>query len=293
MADARTLTVEVTKAKFKGERNFVVLETVIRENSLKPESVGNKLTVKGNMHEVIIGAYYTLTGTVKYEEKFNEHQLCFHKYELAQTASATGLQSYLARECKWIGEGRADQIIQLYGDRAWEVLLNEPERLAADVVGLGLAEAQTVSEWAKKEDSVSTVKKQMYEAGLTSGLIKKLLDAYGVKVTEVLRDNAFDTIEVKGIGFVTADRIAKAFGMPDTHPQRVKHGIIYALQGVMDDEGHTCIEHHLLVNAACKLLEIHKEHVIKAIKVMLEAKELCTQRDDPKQFSRYPFLFED
>lgn len=291
----RTLTVEVIKPKFKGERNFVILETVIRENPTKPESVGKKLTCKGNMHEVIVGAYYTLTGTVKFEERFNggEHQLAFTKYELNQSASATGLQSYLARECKHIGEGRADQIVRLYGDRAWDIVLREPETLAKDIAGLRLVDAQAISEWAKKEEAVSTVKKEMYEAGLTSGLIKKLLDEYGTKVTQVLRDNAFNTTEIKGIGFLTADRIARKFGMPLTHPQRVKEGVIYALQGVMEDEGHTCVEHHTLINAACKLLEIHKEHVITVVKQMLDAKELCTQRDHPAQFSRYPFLFEE
>jgi exodeoxyribonuclease V alpha subunit len=291
MSEARTLTVEVIKPKFKGERNFVVLDTVIRANAFKPESVGKKLTCKGNMHEVIEGAHYTLTGVPKWEEKFSEHQFVFHKYELAQTASVTGLQNYLAKECDHIGDGRADQIVGCYGEHTMQVLLTEPEKLIRDITGIGPVEAAAIQVWAKEEEKVSTVKKELYEAGLTSGLIKKLLTAYGAKVKEVLRENAFDTTEVKGIGFLTADRIAKKFGMSATHPQRIREGVIYALQGVMDDQGHTCIEHHILVNAACKLLEIHKEHVINVIKQMLIDKQLCTNRDDPAQFSRYPFLF--
>lgn len=293
MSDIKTITVELSKEPlFSGDKGFRILKTIIRDNPGKPESIGKPLTCVGVLHEVILGAYYKLTGVAKWSERYNEHQLHFTAFELAQTAGATGLQYYLAKECEHIGEGRADQIVKCYGDQAWHVLLQEPDRLAADITGIGPAEALVIQQWAKSEELVSTVKKNLYEAGLTQGLIKKLVTAYGVAVTKKLQDDAFETTEIKGIGFLTADRIAKKFGMAATNPQRIKQGVLYSIQAVMDDKGHTCVEHHVLINAACKLLEIHKEHVIEALKVMLAEKLLCTQRDDPKEFSRNPELFD-
>lgn len=297
MSDTKTLIVEIVPAKntggaiFMGQNGFCILKTIIRENPGVPTSVGNVLTCVGTLHNPIIGGQYKLTGIAKWSEKHNAHQLHFSSYELTQTATATGLQNYLAKECSFIGEGRADQIVKLYGDQSWHVLLNEPERLAADVVGLNLIQAQSIRDWAIAEQEVSTVKKMLYEAGLTEGLIKKLVAAYGKGVEDKLKDNVFGLTEIKGIGFITADRIGKKFGMPNTHPQRLKEGILYALQEVMDDQGHTCIEHHVLVTAAAKLLEVHKNHVIEAIKSMLGEKELVTQRDSPVEFSPYPELF--
>lgn len=297
MSELRTITVELTPAKstggpaYSGRNNFVILKTIIRGNPGKPESVGKPLTCVGTMPDPIMGAHYTLTGIPKFEEKFNEHQLHFSKYELAQSAGSTGLQNYLAKECDYIGEGRADQIVQCYGDRTWEVLLTEHERLAQDITGIGLAEAESIHFWALAEQKVSTVKKALYEAGLTIGLVKRLVTAYGEGTTAKLKENAFETTEIKGIGFLTADRIAKKFGMSPTHPQRIREGVLFAIQAVMDDKGHTCVEHHTLVNAACELLKIHKEPIIAVIKQMLAEKLLCTQRDDPAEFSKNPELF--
>lgn len=297
MSDAKTITVEIAPAKgsggaiFMGQDGFCILKTIIRENPDKPASVGSVLTCVGTLHNPIIGGCYKLTGHAKWSERHNAYQLHFNSYELTQTATATGLQNYLAKECQFIGEGRADQIVKLYGDKSWDVLLNHPEKLAEDITGVNLIQAQSIQAWAKAEQEVSTVKKKFYEAGLTEGLIKRLLNAYGANVEDKLKENTFGVTEVKGIGFLTADRIAKKFGMPPTHPQRLKEGILYALQEVMDDKGHTCVEHHTLVNAAVKLLEVHKNHIIDVIKSMLTERTLVTQRDNPAEFSLYPELF--
>lgn len=297
MSTARTITVELIPAKgtggaaFTGRDGFVILKTIIRSNEGKPESIGKPLTCVGTMHEPIIGAHYKLTGAAEFAEKFNEFQLRFTKFELAQSAGSTGLQYYLAKECEHIGEGRADQIVKCYGDRTWEVLLTEPHSLAADITGIDAAKAEIIQKWAIAEQAVSSVKKNLYEAGLTQGLIKKLITAYGSGIEAKIKENVFDTTEIKGVGFLTADRIGKKFGMPPTHPQRIREGVLFAIQAVMDDKGHTCVEHHTLINAACKLLEIHKEPVIAVVKQMLTDRLLCTQRDDPKEFSRNPDLF--
>lgn len=290
--DVRTVTLEVTKIKFKGDRNFIILEGIIRDNPSLPSSVGSKLDCKGNAHEIVEGAHYVFTGVPKWDERYQKHHLLFSKCDLSQTSTLTGLESYLAKECEHIGPGRANQIVKLYGDKTMHVLIHESEKLIQDVTGIGPVEAKVICEWAKAEQEVSTVKNDLYAANLTSGLIRSLITAYGSDVSRILRENAFDTTEIKGIGFLTADKIAKKFGMPATHQQRIREGVKYALQEVMEECGHTCVEHHVLVNATCKLLEIHKEHVIEIIKQMLVTKELCTQRDDPAGFSRFPFLFE-
>ena len=290
--EKRTLTIELTSISYRGDKGFVVLKGAIVKTE-KPEGIGKMLTCKGNCREVCIGAHYEFEGIVKWDEKFNEYQMNFKTYKINQTATVTGLQNYLAKECDHIGPGRADQIVQLYGDKTWEVLTKEPLKLTRDIVGLNIIGAQAIQAWAVQEQELSTVKRDLYESGITTGLIRKLIETHGNKTQQVIRDECFSLTDIKGIGFLTADRLAMKFGMPPTHPTRIREGVLYALAETMEDKGHTCIEHHTLVNAACKLMSIHKQPVIDCIKAMLADKTLCTHTSDPREFSKYPDLFPD
>lgn len=285
----RRVVIELTSVPVRKD-SFVVMKGTIVESD-KADSIGKSLTCKGICQELCLGAHYELQGVAKFDERYQEWQLAFKSWKINQTATATGLQNYLSRECKHIGDGRADQIVKLYGERAWQVLLNDPLRLARDIVGLNIVTANEIQIWAQEEQKLSGVKRDLYQAGLTPGLIQKLLTSYSETTPEVLRERAFSITEIKGIGFKTADRLALQFGMPWTHPERIKAGIVYTLQETMEDEGHTCVAYHTLINAACRLLTIPKGPVIAILKEMLAAGELCTQETDVCSVSKYPDLF--
>lgn len=289
--EKRRVVIELTSVPGRGEKGFVVMKGKIVETE-KPEGIGKMLTCKGICQEVCIGAHYELEGVVKWDERYNEYQMNFKTYKVNQTATVTGLQNYLAQECDNIGPGRADQIVKMYGDKTWDILTNEPLRLTRDIVGLNIITAQEIQKWAKQEQGLSSVKKDLYESGLTTGLIRKLLEAYGTSTSQKLKDECFSLTEVKGIGFLTADRLALKFGMPPTHPDRINAGVLYALSETMEDQGHCCIDHHVLINESCKLMSLDKKYVIEAIKQMIADKHLCTQDADPRDFSKYPDLFQ-
>ena len=54
--------------------------------------------------------------------------------------------------------------------------------------------------------------------------------------------------EVWGIGFKTADTIARAVGIAPDAPERLQAGVLHAL-GTASDEGHTLLPDHDLVGA--------------------------------------------
>lgn len=287
----RKVTVELTKILWAKQWGCGFKGKVVE--SEKPEAVGKVLTCKGKCHELVEGARYILEGKAVWEEKFNEWQMVFDSYTMDRTANLVGLQNYLAKECDHIGPGRAEQMVTKYGAETWEILKEHPARLVQDIVGINIFLAQEIQVWAKAEEALAPVKKKMYEVGLMPGLIARLLEAYGTNTENVIRENVFSLTEIKGIGFLTADKVAMKFGMLATNPLRVKEGVLYTLQAIMDDQGHTCIRHDILINETVKLLKIHKQYIIDAINQMLAADELCTQQTDPRKFSRNPSLFEE
>jgi len=56
----------------------------------------------------------------------------------------------------------------------------------------------------------------------------RLYDRYGERAQEILETDAYRVPkEVPGIGFKTADRIAKNIGIPETHFSRIEAGILH------------------------------------------------------------------
>jgi exodeoxyribonuclease V alpha subunit len=63
---------------------------------------------------------------------------------------------------------------------------------------------------------------------------------------------------VWGIGFKTADTIAKAVGIPHDSPERIKAGLQYTLSQAADD-GHCYLPEPDLIRDAAKILELDQK----------------------------------
>ncbi len=67
-------------------------------------------------------------------------------------------------------------------------------------------------------------------------------------------------MDIWGVGFKTADRIAQAFGIAPDHPERVMAGLLYKLRAICDD-GHCWVERPTLVEATTEELSIASDLV--------------------------------
>lgn len=290
MSDETPRTVVLQVVSFYTKKNdFQILKGTIREAS-KPESIGRKLTCLGTLADPQIGACYRLTGVARKNEQYNEYQLHFTEAELSQDLFSSGFQTYLAKECDGIGPGRADQIVGTLG-ATLEVLTNQ-DLLVQRIVGIIPPIAEQIALWAESQCEVWETKSKLYGAGLTAHLIAKLLDKYHQDTERILREECFQITEIKGIGFLTADRVAKLFGMQPNHPSRIRAGVVYAMESIMQDQGHTCLMYHTLLNEASKLLKLNPDDLIPVVKEMLKEDVFCTQRTNPKELVRDPNLLE-
>ncbi len=92
--------------------------------------------------------------------------------------------------------------------------------------------------------------------GISTGLAVKIYKTYGdASVAKVRADPYQLARDVMGIGFKTADKIARDLGIPSDAPTRLTAGVVYALnQHVMN--GHTYAPRGELITQAAELLEM-------------------------------------
>jgi exodeoxyribonuclease V alpha subunit len=102
--------------------------------------------------------------------------------------------------------------------------------------------------------------------GISPAYAVKIYRQYGRDSIQVVRDNPYRlAMDVFGIGFVTADRIAEKLGIPKDSQARIEAGILYVLQGLADD-GHVYYPYGELVQKCSSILEIEEKDIPASLK---------------------------
>lgn len=83
--------------------------------------------------------------------------------------------------------------------------------------------------------------------GVSSTFAAKIFKKYGKESIEKVSDNPYCLADdIWGIGFKTADSIAKNLGYTNNDPHRCQSGILYTL-GKLSEEGHVYAEREQLL----------------------------------------------
>ena len=92
--------------------------------------------------------------------------------------------------------------------------------------------------------------------GVSTSLAVRIYKTYGDAAISVTRNQPYRlAADVWGIGFKTADTIARAVGIPHDSPDRVKAGLRYTLSEA-SEEGHCYLPEPKLVADAARILDV-------------------------------------
>src|SRR5206468_10026884 len=92
--------------------------------------------------------------------------------------------------------------------------------------------------------------------GVSTSLAVRIYKRFGYDSGQVVSQEPYRLArEVWGIGFKTADKIARAVGIAADAPARLEAGVLHAL-GAAADEGHTLLSETELMKRAAELLEV-------------------------------------
>jgi exodeoxyribonuclease V alpha subunit len=109
--------------------------------------------------------------------------------------------------------------------------------------------------WAEQQ-AIKEVMVFLQGVGVSTSLAVRIYKAYRDDAIELVRREPYRlAADVWGIGFKTADQIARSLGIPHDSPQRVKAGLQFALSQAAED-GHCYLPETELVAKAMGLLEV-------------------------------------
>ncbi len=231
-------------------------------------------TVVGNLFSVNPGENLLLTGQWVNHKRFGR-QFRVETYTVLTPTTIDGIQRYLASSLiKGIGPVLAKRLTDRFGEETLEIIENEPDRLR-EVEGFGDAKiSQIRSAWDSQRD-IRQIMLFLQGHGIGQGLAVKIYRRYGNQAIPLLRENPYRLAsDVFGIGFKTADRIARSMGVEANSTRRAEAGLLFVLQEAAS-EGHLFLPYPVLMERSGVLLEIEDAEVLqRAVANLFTAKEL-------------------
>ncbi|MFB9451990.1 SF1B family DNA helicase RecD2 [Dactylosporangium vinaceum] len=218
------------------------------------------LTVVGSLLGAQPGESLRLVGRWGSHPKYGR-QFEVHSFTTVLPATVQGIERYLGSGLiKGIGPRMAARIVGHFGIDTLRVIEEEPARLV-EVPGLGPKRTSMIGAAWEEQKAIKEVMVFLQGVGVSTSLAVRIYKQYGDASVTVVRHEPYRLAsDVWGIGFRTADTIARAVGIPEDSPQRVQAGLQYTLSEATDS-GHCYLPEPNLIADAAEILSVPPELV--------------------------------
>ncbi|NJP41991.1 SF1B family DNA helicase RecD2 [Actinacidiphila epipremni] len=225
---------------------------------------GDLLTVVGALLGAQPGESLRMHGRWGSHPQYGK-QFTVENYTTVLPATVQGIRRYLGSGLiKGIGPRIAERIVDHFGVATLDVIEGEPKRLI-EVPGLGPKRTKRIEAAWEEQKAIKEVMVFLQGVGVSTSIAVRIYKSYGDASVDVVKGQPYRlAAEVWGIGFLTADRIAQAVGIPHDSPERVKAGLQYALSQATDG-GNCYLPQERLIADAVKLLQVDTGLVIDCL----------------------------
>lgn len=238
---------------------------------------GETATVRGRIPAVVEGERIRATGQWKNDRRFGRQLEAGH-IQAVPPETPDGIRRFLASGLiDGIGPAYAARIVEAFGTDTFRVIDGESQRLE-EVNGIGKARRLRIKDSWKRQRSVRNIMIFLHSHGLSTARALRLYKTYGEDAVNILRADPYRLArELPGVGFHTADEIARQMGQSPDAPRRLAAGLLHVLEEAAGRNGHCALPRdQLLADAAAILtcdsshLEIPLHHLILESRVVVE-----------------------
>lgn len=244
---------------------------------------GNRLTqIKA------VGYGLPIASSLRYDiqghwNRDSKHGIQFEveNYEEIVSHDEQGIIVYLScGQIYGIGPKLAEKIYAKFGNDALDILDKHPEKLL-QISGITEKKLKKICESYLANRAARDIVAFLVPYGITPNRAVKFFQKYGARTMEIVKQHPYKLCEMSGVGFVTADKIAKSMGFNDLSTDRVDAALLYTLTEA-ESCGHLCLEKHKFIDACLKLLQtpvLTEEMVANRAARLVHANELICYND--------------
>lgn len=251
---------------------------------------GEAVTVVGPIGELTIGSKIECLGNWDMHPSFGRQ---FKAESVSQTlpADAAGILKYLSSGViRGVREATAAKIVEAFGVNTFDVIENEPQRLAT-IKGINASKARQISKEFKSQFMARETIIALTSLGLSQGQAIKAYSLFKAEAVDIVKSNPYSLIGgATGITFDNADEIVEHLEKRPPFECRAQAGLCYIVRHNLGN-GHTCIPRDKIYTPASSLLECGSDDVDIALDNAIEGKMLVQKQIDGRDFLFLPEIY--
>lgn len=236
------------------------------------DEADNEVTLTGPIH------WLPLDDIVQVRGQWTTHKKHGLQVRVAEAypkdpVGAEGARRYL-RRIKNIGPRRAEKLVRFHGAEVFEVIDRDPFGAFLEIPGLSDKRARAAAtDWHDKR-----AQRELYTLLSPHGLsriVPELHRQFGAEATDAVRDDPYGLTRIHGVGFLSADRLARVCGVLPNDPARA-HAAAHHLLQEAGTQGHSYLPADELVRRAGRLLgqRVERHHLTSATGLEIEGERV-------------------
>ena len=258
------------KILYSNPENGFLIATFLVENTTKP------ITVKGIVFNTHERETLLLKGCWE-NHKVYGRQFSIREFMPVEPTSEEGMVRYLSSKVfKGIGEKTAQHIVNKFGKNTFKIIDISPESLSK-VKAVGKKQRKSLLAAWDEQRGLRDVMTFLRGVGISHAYAQRIFAKNGLNSIPLIKTNPYKLTDIEGIGFLTADGIARNLGFDKNSPHRAVAGLLYMLEQQALN-GHTCFTRQALLEKTSQELDIKLEILETSTQQLLDDSLLYSEK---------------
>lgn len=239
----------------------------------RAKNFNDLVTVVGTMPDAHVGSVLSLEGFWKVDSKYGR-QFSVEKWEETLPATVYGIEKYLGSGLiKGVGPKFAKRIVEKFGKDTLDVIEETPDFLI-EVEGIGQVRVERIKKSWQEQKEIKNIMLFLQSHEVSTSHATKIFKTYGAESIHIVEENPYRLADdIWGIGFRTADTIARKLGIEKDRFIRLRSGILYTLNK-LSENGHCYALRDQLIETAASLLEAEAPNLIMTLDEMIRVEDV-------------------
>src|SRR5581483_2938244 len=248
----QTLTGSVERITYHNDQNgYTVLRFLIPGHA-------EPVTVTGNFSAVSPGESLRLTGFWTTHPQYGD-QFKAADYQVTRPATVAGIQKYLGSGLiKGVGPVTARRIVEHFGEQTLDIIESDISRLV-EVRGVSGKRIELIQKTWQEQRAVKDVMIFLQSHGVSTHFAVKIYKQYNNDSIPIVEKTPYRlAADIYGVGFRTADQIARNLGIRADAEERLRAGLQHVL-GEATEQGHCYLPRRELLRRAAETLGVEDQ----------------------------------
>lgn len=279
------------------EKIIATVERVTYRNALngfcvvEMNSRDDFFTAVGELPEVAAGEELQIVGSWTTHGTFGR-QFKIETFSRSLPDTSAKLFAYLSSGAvKGVGPKLAMKIIQRFGERTFDILENDPERLA-EIKGISQRSAKEISQEFIRQFAMRKVLIELENYGITPSESTSIYKYFGAGALNTVRQNPYVLCNMEqGFSFTRVEELVEKMQLSPDPVYRNTAGILHVVRHNLYNNGHTCLPRRKMLAPCAALLSLTEDEADIAIDSLLEGHLLFSEMLNGEEFLFLPDIY--